>query len=143
MWKDITGYEGLYQINEQGQVKRLSRWISGKNNSRRLLKEKPISPSKPNGKSKIYFMIHLMKDGKRSSYLVHRLVALAFIPNPNNKPEVNHIDGNSFNNHVSNLEWVTRSENIKHSFKPNLKQIKQIRKLIEDGLSDIEILKLM
>lgn len=69
-----------------------------------------------------YYKVTLSVDGKERQYLVHRLVAIAFIPNPYNKPEVNHINGNRFNNRVENLEWVTASENQIHSVKTNLKK---------------------
>ena len=98
IWKDIEGYEGLYQVSSWGRVK----------NSRtgRVLKA---------GKHKDgYLQVLLCKNGKRTTYRVHRLVAQAFIPNPQNKPQVNHIDEDKENNRVENLEWVTNTENINH-----------------------------
>lgn len=98
MWKDIEGYEGLYQVSTLGRVK----------NSRtgRVLKVGKIG----NG----YLIVNLYKDGKRTNYKVHRLVAQAFIPNPQNKPQVNHIDEDKENNYVENLEWSTAKENNNH-----------------------------
>lgn len=98
--KDIQGYEGLYAITKDGQV-----W-SYKSN--RFLK-----PSTTNGEG-TYLKVSLSKEGKVSKRYIHRLVAEAFIPNPENKPEVNHIDENKQNNCVSNLEWVTEKENANH-----------------------------
>lgn len=69
-----------------------------------------------------YFQVNLDFDGKNKTKKVHRLVATAFIPNPYNKPQINHIDGNKQNNHISNLEWCTGSENVKHAFNIGLNE---------------------
>ena len=95
IWKDIEGYEGAYQISNFGRIKN---------------KIKILSPQINNCG---YLRIIL----KNKHYSIHRLVALAFLPNPENKPQVNHIDGNKTNNYVTNLEWVTASENQKHNYK--------------------------
>lgn len=108
IWKDIAGYEGLYQINNYGDVKSL--------NYGNTKKEKILKPHNNDG----YYDVTLYKHGKHKQYKIHRLVAQNFIPNPKNKPQVNHKDGNKINNNVNNLEWVTNSENIKHAFKTNL-----------------------
>jgi hypothetical protein len=99
-WKDIKDYEGLYKVSNLGRVK------SNYKGLERLLK--PLS--KNNG----YLFVILYKDTKPTKYYVHRLVAKAFIPNPENKPQVNHIDEDKSNNMVSNLEWVTAKENMNH-----------------------------
>jgi hypothetical protein len=93
--KDIKGYEGLYAITSCGKV-----W-SHKN--KRFLKLQ-YNSNRPNFK---YFRVYLYKDGKPTPYQVHRLVAEAYIPNPNNLPLVNHKDENKFHNWVNNLEWCT------------------------------------
>lgn len=105
VWKPIKGYEGLYEVSNMGRVKSL-RWPS----------PKILSPEKPGG----YCRIQLYKNKKKIRMLVHRLVASAFIPNPYNKPEVNHIDGDKENNKVDNLEWVTGKENTNHAMKMGL-----------------------
>ena len=97
-WKDIENYEGVYQVSSFGRVKRL--------NTNRILKS---------GKSKGgYPYVVLSKNGITSNKTIHRLVAEGFIPNPENKSDVNHIDEDKTNNIVSNLEWMTRKENINH-----------------------------
>lgn len=113
IWKDIIGYEGQYQISNTGKVKRLERLTTDSLNRKKLVKEK-IFLQKPanNGYTRISF-------GMKREY-THRLVAIHFIPNPDNKPEVNHIDGNKENNHVSNLEWVTKLENCRHASETGL-----------------------
>lgn len=112
-WKDIKNYEGLYQISNLGRVKSLVGW----NGKRYISRERVLEPTKRNDKRTTYqrAIVSLTKDGKKKDYRVHRLVAEAFIPNPQNKPQVNHIDGNPLNNNVSNLEWVTDKENKLHA----------------------------
>ena len=99
-WRDIKGYEGLYQVSNLGRVK------SFKGVSERILK---IGVDRYG-----YISINLFKNNKRKLCKVHRLVAEAFIPNQDNKPQVNHIDEVKTNNMVSNLEWVTAKENSNH-----------------------------
>lgn len=107
-WRDIKGYEGLYQVSDLGRVKSLNCHRSGK--------EKILKPV-DNGKG--YKLVHLVKEKRLKWKSVHRLVAESFIINNNNKPTVNHIDGNRANNKVDNLEWATYSENNIHSYRCN------------------------
>lgn len=103
IWKDIEGYEGLYQVSNTGKVRSLNYRCTGKS---KTLKQDTTKFG--------YNLIVLYKNHKRKVYLVHRLVAQAFIPNPNNLPEVNHIDENKANNQVSNLEWCDRTYNCNY-----------------------------
>lgn len=99
IWKPIKGYEGLYEISNQGRVKSLKR-----NTARtKILKLHD---------TKRYLQIELSKNGITEYKSVHRLVAEAFVPNPNNLPEVNHKDENKKNNFVGNLEWISRHDNL-------------------------------
>jgi len=113
VWKDIVGFEGYYQVNSLGNIKSLDRTIRGgrygirKVNSR-ILKQ----TSCKNG----YVKVVLRRDGKDTTCLVHRLIANAFMPNPDNLPQVNHIDGNKKNNQVLNLEWSSAKYNMKHAY---------------------------
>lgn len=115
IWKDIPGYEGLYQVSNLGRVKSLERY---KDNNGGLVKmpEKIMQGGIRNG----YVLVSLTKDGKRKSFSAHRLVAQAFIQNPEDKPTVNHINGNKRDNRVDNLEWNTDLENIRHAFATGL-----------------------
>ena len=125
VWKDIEGYEGLYQVSTCGNIKSLARIVHSEKRGDYKIKEKILKQSDT---TTGYKKVELCKDNeKRKSFKVHRLVAQAFIPNPNNKPEVNHIDGNKINNNIDNLEWVTSSENSIHAYEtglnPNKKEL--------------------
>lgn len=110
-WKDIKWYEGLYQVSNLGRVKSLPKDVFVSNptfTGYRHTKEKILKPSK-NGAG--YQVVILCNNNKKYQVYVHRLVAQAFIPNPNNLPEVNHKDENPLNNIVDNLEWCTHKYN--------------------------------
>lgn len=114
IWKNIEGFEGYYQVSNLGRVKSLKRtYYSGSHNSLKTIDERILSPYR---KSSHYFSVKLRIDGICKTHFIHRLVAKTFIPNPENKPEVNHINGDKTDNRVANLEWVTRSQNIRHAF---------------------------
>lgn len=112
-WKQIKGYEGLYEINKLGQVISLHKRNDGKLISSRVDRSG-------------YYTVRLSKKGKTSTILLHRLLGIAFLPNPDNKEFINHIDGNKLNYNLSNLEWSTMSENITHAYKNNLINAKEI-----------------
>lgn len=124
IWKDIVGYEGLYQVSNLGRVKSL---IYSK-----ILKE--FNDGRCDGYSKI----KLYKDKSNKTIKISRLVAIAFLPNYNNLPVVNHIDGNKQNNSVNNLEWVTHSENQKHAIRTGLLVRKTGENNKRSKFSDIE-----
>ena len=106
-WRDINGYEGLYQVSDQGRVKSLERTDS----LGRTVKERILKPGMDRGG---YLLVVLCAGGKPKTLNVHRLVCEAFHENPENKPCVNHIDENKTNNAASNLEWSTYEENNNH-----------------------------
>lgn len=110
-WRDIPGYEGLYQVSDMGRVRSLPRIVEF-NGIRRRTQGKTLKPH-DNGNG--YMNVPLHKNGTTETAYVHRLVACAFVPNPDDKPCVNHIDYDTNNNRASNLEWVTQGENIAHS----------------------------
>lgn len=135
IWKDVPKFEGIYAVSNTGKVKVLTHKVIRKDGKPYTCKEKILKPHQTKG----YLQATLSVEGTRFFYGVHRLVALAFIPNPQNKPEVNHKDGNKLNNCLDNLEWVTTSENIHHAFDTGLKTpVYGNRKLTDDNIRFIK-----
>ena len=112
-WRDIEGHEGFYQVSNLGRVKSLGGWSGCVKRKPRIMKQFLHREG--------YLRLVLSLPHKKA-YFVHRLVASAFVANPQNKKEVNHIDGNKENNCYTNLEWCTRSENIIHAFEKGLEK---------------------
>jgi hypothetical protein len=121
IWKDIVGYERCYEVSNLGRIKNVERQCKTKNNSIRTIRERILkSYIHKNG----YSYTRLSKNGKVKGFRTHRLVAQAFIPNPEEKFGTNHKDGDKTNNEVINLEWATNSENQKHAYRIGLKSKK-------------------
>ena len=119
IWKDIEGYEGLYQVSNLGNVKSLNRLIKHNRSGFLKLKSKIIKPCTTKTG---YVVFHLYKNSKQTHKTAHRLVAECFLENIFSKEDINHIDGNKLNNNILNLEWNTRSENLKHAYNTGLKE---------------------
>jgi len=115
-WEDIIGYEGFYQVSKTGKIKSVQRFIEKSNGCKLFVAEKILRPNF----NTAYPTVVLHKHGKQKCCPVHRLVAGAFLKNPKNKPQVNHLDGVKSNFHVDNLEWCTRSENVSHAYNTGL-----------------------
>lgn len=121
IWKDIEGYEGLYQVSNMGRVRSLDRVITSSysyGTKTSFLKGK-IRKLSLDGQGQ-YLQANLNKENKQKQFLVHRLVAQAFLLNSENKETVNHKNGIKTDNRANNLEWATRSENEKHAYKMGL-----------------------
>ena len=138
IWKDIEGYEGIYQVSNLGRVRSLDRIVpaacalsKGNQVVNYLRKGKILTDYWSGPKSCRYKSVALSKDDKPKNFRVHRLVARAFVQNPNNKPEVNHIDEDKSNNRADNLEWVTRIENERHGTKIKRGVLNRDRKAVE------------
>ena len=129
VWKDVAGYEGYYQVSNMGKVRSVDRKVRHSGTFTRIAYGKTLrqKTSSTGG----YCTVGLRRDGHDPEQKkVHRLVAIAFIPNPDNLPEVNHIDEDKTNNCVANLEWVTHKQNENHG-------TKQIRKVAHTDYSVI------
>lgn len=113
IWRDIPEYEGLYQISNLGNIK--------SQHSNRMSGQKPGKLLKVTLMKNGYMSLELRMGDTNKRHLVHRLIAEAFIPNPNNKPVVNHINGIKTDNRIQNLEWCTQSENIRHAIDTGLR----------------------
>lgn len=113
IWKPILNYEGMYQISNKGRVRSCDRYVKGGKFRIGKIRKQSTTP-------KGYKRVTISKDGESKNFMVHRLVAEAFIQNPDNKPQVNHIDGDKANNKANNLEWCTNGENQIHAWKCGL-----------------------
>jgi predicted XRE-type DNA-binding protein len=110
VFKDVVGYEGLYQVSNEGRVKSLDYRRTG---------EESILKGRPNRKDG-YLRVNFCKDGIKKDFYIHRLTALAFLPNSENKSEVNHKNGIKADNHLENLEFTTPKENMQHAYDTGL-----------------------
>ena len=119
IWKDIKGYEGLYQVSNLGRVKSLERQVW----NRFQMVNKPEKILKPRSNYKGYVVYALFNHNKRKDYKGHWLVLSMFKDNPENKPQINHINGIKDDNRLCNLEWCTNSENQIHAIKTGLRKI--------------------
>lgn len=117
LWLPIVGYEGLYEVSNMGRVKSLSRVVQNSVYGNKVLKGCILSQTQLKSK---YLAVGLSNMGTSKTYRVHRIVALHFVENPENKPEVNHKWGNKLDNRACMLEWATRIENIHHALNTGL-----------------------
>jgi hypothetical protein len=131
IWKSLADYDGIYEVSSHGRIRSLPR-KHGKRNKSIL---KPVDNTR-------YYQYHLSKNSESKFLLAHRLVASAFIPNPENKPQVNHINGNGKDNRVENLEWATPSENGLHSYSLGLSKIVRGEKVNGAKLKEDHVLKI-
>ena len=141
IWKDVVGYEGVYQISNLARVKRVGYNIESPHcKYRRAYKDEMEIKQmiSTNG----YKKLSLCKDKIIKNQMVHRLLMIAFVPNPENKPFINHIDGNTLNNSLENLEWCTPKENVNHAINIGLINNKGINnkntKITEDIAKEIK-----
>jgi hypothetical protein len=138
LWRNAVGYEGFYQVSNLGRVRSMDRWIE-RSTGRYFKKGQLMTPQLTrNG----YYVVRIWNEnGKRTTEGIHRLVAKAFISNPDDKPEVNHKDLDKSNNVVDNLEWSTRSENMKHATKSGVVNLGNLVKS-KSILTDEEIISI-
>lgn len=131
IWKDIKGFENLYQVSNLGRIKSLG---NKSNHKRDIIMKQTLN-------YKGYLQLCLRKDNKSYHFVVHRLVAGAFIPNPDNLPQVNHISGIKTDNSVSNLEWCNNSYNQLHANKMGLNKnrIKRVKEVCNKSVAQLTL----
>ena len=120
VWKEIEGLEGIYSISNLERVKSLSRTRNIRPNRLCGVKERILKPFIAKTGYKVYNL--RTKENKSKTYLLHRLIGTAFIPNPENNNCINHIDGNKLNNDINNLEWCTKGDNNRHAYYTGLQK---------------------
>lgn len=125
-WWPVIGYEGYYEISKAGKVRGVKRLVVIPTGLRTIYSRELAARINTDG----YVEVRLSKEGKTKTNFLHKLLANTFIPNPNNKAEVNHINGIKTDNGIENLEWVSHSENMIHAYKLGLK--KSITKSVID-----------
>lgn len=124
-WRTIDGYEGYYEVSDNGDVRSLDRFVPNGNYSVRKIQGRMMKLTQSYGRNHDgYFVVNLRKNHTAKVIPVHRLVAETFIPNPDNLPTVNHKDGDKANNRVSNLEWASYSENNVHALDTGLRLLR-------------------
>lgn len=128
IWKDIEGYEGLYQVSNIGNVKALAKTVNSSYGKKRTRKEL-IKSNLRDGNGYLFTRLGMSKK-EMKTILIHRLVALTFIPNPENKRTVNHINGIKKDNRVENLEWASHKENTQHAIRTGLIKFRKAKKVI-------------
>ena len=121
--KDVVGYEGLYAVTSCGKV-----WS---------YRNECFLEPKDNGKG--YLFVNLCKNGKKKKYYVHRLVAMAYLPNPDNLPQVDHIDNDKTHNYVNNLQWITHKDNVRKSCNKPILQFSLDGEFIREWESTIDV----
>lgn len=141
LWKDIDGYEGLYQVSSIGRIKSCDKIVDGSYNSKHHIKEKILKPFKT-GSGYIALSIRLYKNGIGKDYRISRLVAKAFILNPENKLEVNHKNFDTFDNRIENLEWNTSKENHDHSHNKRVAALPRGEKQYNSKLTEEDVKKI-
>jgi hypothetical protein len=142
IWMPIDGYEGYYSISSFGNVRSETRTIPHKRFKMAVHKGKTITPTKRKTGSHECNVVSFTKHGNHRIFLVHQLVARAFLENPNDCPFVNHVDGNHLNNKLNNLEWINQQDSIKRAYRLGLIQAKRGAqnpgaKLTEDNVRQI------
>lgn len=128
-WRDIAGFENYYQVSNRGRVRSLDRVIKDGNRNRHI--KGKVLPQ--NHKNSLYHLVNLFKDGKQTTKATHRLVAEAFIPNPDNLPVVDHIDANKYNNDVRNLRWTTYRGNTLYAIEAGVLDVEANKRFLQEN----------